>query len=181
MLGTCNTCVTLQSRVTSSGATVNSWMIFWCCYLSFFSFLSFACLFCLFLFCGCWFCFYFLLAYFLLCAFKFAFFFSSLFILCAVFISLWVGLGLIFCWSENKISYFGVVYKFLSVGMELAVIKELFIILYIYYIYFLTNLFWFFYIYLFIYWLIYCNFSESLCCDCIFVCAIYLPSIYVCY
>ena len=36
-----------------------------------------------------------------------------------------------FHWSENKISYFGVVYKFLSMGMKLAVIKELFIILYI--------------------------------------------------
>ena len=58
-------------------------------------------------------------------------FFPSLFILCAVFISLRVGLGLIFCWSETKISYFGVVYKFLSVGMELVVIKDLFIILYI--------------------------------------------------
>ena len=99
----------------------------------------------------------------------------------AGFISLWVRLRLVFCWLENKISYLGVVYKFLSVGMELAVIKELFIILYIYYIYFLTNLFWFSYIYLFIYWLIYCNFSESLCCACMFVCAIYLPSIYVCY
>ena len=42
------------------------------------------------------------------------------------------------------------VYQFLSLGMELAVIKELFIILHIYYLYFLTNLFWFFYIYLFI-------------------------------
>ena len=60
-----------------------------------------------------------------------SFFFASLFILCAVFISLRVGLGLIFCWSETKISYFGVVYKFLSVGMELVVIKDLFIILYI--------------------------------------------------
>ena len=57
--------------------------------------------------------------------------FFSLFILCAVFISLRVGLGLILRWSENKISYFGVVYKFLSVGMELTVIKELFIISYI--------------------------------------------------
>ena len=86
-----------------------------------------------------------------LCAFKFIFFFfsfPSFFILCAVFISLRMGLGLIFHWSETEISYCGVVYKFLSVGMELAVIKELFIILYIYYIYFLTNLFRFFYIYL---------------------------------
>ena len=65
------------------------------------------------------------------CAFKLIFFFASLFILCAVFISLRVGLGLIFRWSETKISYFGVVYKFLSVGMELAVIKDLFITLYI--------------------------------------------------
>ena len=58
-------------------------------------------------------------------------FFPSLFILCAVFISLRVGLGLIFCWSEIKIPYFGVVYKFLSEGMELVVVKHLFIILYI--------------------------------------------------
>ena len=57
--------------------------------------------------------------------------FPSLFMLCAVFISLQVGLGLIFRWSETKIFYFGVVYKFLSMGMELGVIKELFIILYI--------------------------------------------------
>ena len=27
VLGTCNTCVRLPSRITSSGATVNSWMI----------------------------------------------------------------------------------------------------------------------------------------------------------
>ena len=58
--------------------------------------------------------------------------FSSLFILSAVFISLWMWLNLIFHWSENKISYFGVVYKYLSVGMAVAVIKEFFIILYIY-------------------------------------------------
>ena len=55
------------------------------------------------------------------------FFFFLLFFFChAGFISLWVGL--IFCWLENDISYLGVVYKFLSVGMELAVIKELFVI-----------------------------------------------------
>ena len=76
--------------------------------------------------------------------------------------------------STYKLNF---VYKYLSVGMELAVIKELFINLHIYYLYFLTNLFWFFYIY----WLIYRSFSESLCCDCIFVCATYLPSIYGCY
>ena len=64
----------------------------------------------------------------LLCDFKFVFFlfFFSLFILGTIFISLWVGLGLIFCWSENKICYFAVVWKYLRVGMELAVIKELF-------------------------------------------------------
>ena len=45
------------------------------------------------------------------CAFKFIFIFPSLFILCAVFISLRVGLGLFFRWSETKISYCGVVYK----------------------------------------------------------------------
>ena len=51
----------------------------------------------------------------------------------AGFISLRLGLGLIFRWLENKISYLKVVNKFLSVGiqLELAVIKELFIILYI--------------------------------------------------
>ena len=70
-----------------------------------------------------------------------SFFFPSLFILCAVFILLQVGLGLIFHWLETKISYFGDVYKFLSVGMELAVIKELFIILCFDYTYFLTNFF----------------------------------------
>lgn len=63
----------------------------------------------------------FLLAWLLLCAFKF-FFFSYffafclfleqmciIFILSTVFISMWVGLGLIFCWSENNFSYFGAV------------------------------------------------------------------------
>ena len=67
-----------------------------------------------------------------LLSWSFFFLFPSLLILCAVFISLQVGLGLIFCWLEIKISYFGVVYQFLSVGMELVVIKVfLFIILYI--------------------------------------------------
>ena len=66
-------------------------------------------------------------------AFKLIFYFfcPSLFILCAAFISLQVGLGLIFRWSEIRISYFGVVYKCLSVGMELVVVKDIFIILYI--------------------------------------------------
>ena len=166
MLGACNTCVRLQSRVASSGVTVKSWMFF-CFFLLLlivflFSFIK--CLFYLFMYlfctfspllvCFACFCFvavdffYFLLAYCVcVCAFKFIFFFPSLFILCAVIISLGWG---IFCWSETKISYFGVVYKFLSVGIELAVIKELFIISYICDIYFLTSLFWFFYIYLFI-------------------------------
>ena len=44
---------------------------------------------------------------------------------------MWVGLGLIFRWSENKFSYFGVAYKYLRVGMEVAISKELFIIVYI--------------------------------------------------
>ena len=70
-----------------------------------------------------------------------SFFFLPPLFLCAVFISLRVGLRLILHWSKTKISYFGVVYKPLSMDMELAVIKELFIILYIYCIYFLTNLF----------------------------------------
>ena len=122
MLGTCNTCIRLQSRVTSSGATVNSWMI----YLFIFSFLSFVCLFCLFLFVAvdsvfifCWPIF---------CCVVLSLSFLFLFILSAVFISLWVGLDLNFCWSENKISYFGAAYKYLSRGIELAVIKELFIL-----------------------------------------------------
>ena len=116
------------------------------------------------------FVFVFLPIYLLLCAFNFVLllllllFFCCLFILSAVFISVCVGLGLIFCWWEKKFSYFGVVYKYLSVGMEMAVIKELFIILYISDMFF-TNLVYFFYIYLFIL-LSYFNFSYSLCCVC---------------
>ena len=132
-----------QSRVTSSGSTVNSWMnfflfiyffclffyliLFLCIYLFIFSFLSFACLFCffvlwlliLFLFCIGIFC-----SCVLLSLSFFSFWHGD-------FISLWMGLGLMFRWSESKISYLGVVYKFLNVGMDLVVIKELFIILYI--------------------------------------------------
>ena len=72
----CNTLVRLQSRVTSSGATVKSgwfflllliFFLFCFIYLFIYYFLSFACLFCLFLFRGCWFCFYFLLTYFFVC------------------------------------------------------------------------------------------------------------------
>ena len=59
-------------------------------------------------------------------------FFFSLFILRIIFISLGMGLGLIFCWSENKICYFAVVCKYLRVGMELAIIIELFTILSMY-------------------------------------------------
>ena len=116
----CNTRVRLQSRVTSSGATVKSgWffllllILFLFCfiylfiYLFIYYFLSFTCLFCLFLFCGCWFCSYFLLTYFFVCVCVllswFLFFFPSLFILRAVFISMQVGLGLIFRWLEIKI------------------------------------------------------------------------------
>ena len=127
MLDACNTCDSPESQVLVPQVIVG-WFFLFFFYLFIFSFLSFACLFCLFLFCGCWFCFYFLLVYFLLCAFKFVFFFfsfPSLFILRSVFNSLCVGLGLIFCCSENKISYFRVVYKFLSMGMELPVIKKL--------------------------------------------------------
>ena len=87
----------------------------------------------------CFVCFYFVAVdfvfifvglFFVVCFFKFVFFF--IFILRAAFISLWVGLGLIFCWSENQISYFGVACKYLSMGMESAVIKELFIIVHIF-------------------------------------------------
>ena len=149
-------------------------MIFFFCFCLFiFSFLSFACLFCLFLFCGCWFCFYFLLVYFLLCAFKFVFFFfsfPSLFILRSVFILLCVGLGLIFRCLENKISYLGVVYKFLSMGMELAVIKKLFIVLYIF---FLTNLLSFFYSYLLPFFL-----KFMLC---FYICLCNIFSIHICF
>ena len=105
-----------------------------------FTFLLIACLFCLFLFCGCSFFFYWpfcccccwcVCVCVCVCTFKFIFIFPF-FILCAVFISLRVRLGLFFHWSETRISYFGVVYKkFLSVGMEWAVINKLFIILYI--------------------------------------------------
>ena len=159
MLGACNTCVRLQSRFTSSGWMdwlIVGWFFYLFTYLfidlfihlftylltySFFSLFSllfffslFVCLLCLLLFCGCWLCFYFLLVYFLffvvVCFYVFFFFFfCSLFILSAVLISLSVGLGLIFRWSENKTSYFGVVYKYLRVGMEVTVIKEIFIIM----------------------------------------------------
>ena len=105
-------------------------MIFFSFYLIIYFFLS---LLCLFLFCG-------------LCAFKFLLFIF----LSAVFISLWLGLGLIFSWSENKISYFGVVYKSLSVGMELAKLKN-------YLLFCIFNIY--IYIYIYIYWLIYCIFS----------------------
>ena len=150
-------CKAIQSRVTSSGATDKSWMcvcffiyIFFILLLLFFyfillnfylfiylfnyvfilHFLSFAC-----------FCFVavdFFIFYWPICVcvcvcvlLSLSSFPPSLFILCAGFISLLVGLGLIFRWSETKISYFGVIYNFLRVGMELAVIKELFMILYI--------------------------------------------------
>ena len=143
------------------------WFLF--LFIQFFLFLSFLCLFYfffpvdfVFVFCRsicccvllslscccCCCCFFFLLFVFFKCSFHFS-------------VS---GLGLIFCWWENKFSYFGVVYKYLSVGMEMAVIKELFIILYISDMFF-TNLVYFFYIYLFIL-LSYFNFSYSLCCVC---------------
>ena len=139
------------------------WFLF--LFIQFFLFLSFLCLFYfffpvdfVFVFCRsicccvllslscCSCCCFFLLFVFFKCSFHFS-------------VS---GLGLIFCWWENKFSYFGVVYKYLSVGMEMAVIKELFIILYISDMFF-TNLVYFFYIYLFIL-LSYFNFSYSLCC-----------------
>ena len=148
MLGTCNRCVRLKSRVTSSGSTVKSWMIFlvflWLLIFFLFYFIKFLFIYllmhlfftfpplCMLIF----FFFYWPICCLCVCVllswhFFFFFFFSSLFILCAVFISLRVGLGLIFRWSEIKISYFGVVYKFFTVGMELVVIKDLFIIFYI--------------------------------------------------
>ena len=136
VLGTCNTCIRLQSRVTSSSATVNSWMIFFVftyliflflfIYLFIFSFLSFAC-----------FCFVvdfvFIFHWHIFCCVLLSSSFFPLFVYFMCSFHFIVG-GVRFKefhWSENKISYFGVVYKFLSMGMELAVIKELFIILYI--------------------------------------------------
>ena len=144
MLGACNTCVRLQSKVTSSETTVNSWMIYLFIYLFIYLLFLFIYLFFPFsplLVCFACFCFVaidFVFIFYwpifccvLLNLLFFFFSFLSLFILHAVFISLCVGLGLIFHCSENKIPYFGVLYKFLSMGMELTVIKELFIILYI--------------------------------------------------
>ena len=141
-----------QSRVNSSGATINSWMkfffiylfaffvflfLFVCIYLFIFSFLPFACFFGLFVL---W-----LLILYL--------FFIGLFCSCVLlrlsffpfwhrdFIWLWVGLGLIFRWSENKISYLGAVYKFLNVGMDLAVLKNYYLFcIFNIQIYILTNL-----------------------------------------
>ena len=66
-----NTCVRLQSTVTSSDATVKSWMILLFFVSSFFCFLFFFC----FVFFGCCFCLRLLLAYFLICAFKAVLFF----------------------------------------------------------------------------------------------------------
>ena len=140
-IGACNTCVRLQSRVTSSGTTVNSWMIFFIVII-FFYFIKFLFIYLFFPFSPllvCFACFCFVAVYYVL-IFYWPIFLCvllslssppSFFILRAGFISLLVGLGLIFHWSEIKISHFGVVYNFLSVDMELTVIKELFIILYI--------------------------------------------------
>ena len=144
MLGACNTCVRLQSKVTSSETTVNSWMIYLFIYLFIYFLFLFIYLFFPFsplLVCFACFCFvavdfvfifYWPIFYCVLLNLSFLFFsFPFLFISRAVLIKFCVALGLIFRQSENKISYFWVVYKFLSVGMELAVIKELFIVLYI--------------------------------------------------
>ena len=60
-----------------------------------------------------------------------------------------MGLGLIFRWSENKISYLGVVYKYVKVGMEVTVVKEIFI-LYIYFLFLLIYCSFATFIYLFI-------------------------------
>ena len=120
MLGACNTCVKLQSRVTSSRTTVNSWMILF--YFSLLLLLLFLLLllllFCLF---ACFFFLFFLfhllflllLACLLMCAFKFALLLSLFwvvfvfvfFLVClfsfmkgnAVFISMGAGTG----WSYN--------------------------------------------------------------------------------
>ena len=77
MFGACSTCVKLQSRVTSSGATVNSWMIlFYFSLLSLLMLLLLLLLFCLFVLCFSFFLFdllfLLLLACLLICVFKFA-------------------------------------------------------------------------------------------------------------
>ena len=66
------------------------------------------------------------------CGFKLIFFFIIIIPpLCLFYLQFSFHCGWGFRWSEIKISYFGVVYKHLSVGMELVVVKDLFIILYI--------------------------------------------------
>ena len=135
-------CKAIQSRVTSSGATDKSWMcvcffiyIFFILLLLFFYFILLN--FYLFIYLIMYlFCIFSPLLVFVLWLLIFLFFIGlfvcvcvcvcvllslssfppSLFILCAGFISLLVGLGLIFRWSETKISYFGVIYNFLMVG-----------------------------------------------------------------
>ena len=143
MLGACNTCVRLQSKVTSSETTVNSWMIYLFIYLFIYFLFLFIYLFFPFsplLVCFACFCFVAIDFVFIFywpifcCVLLNLPFFSFLFCLCLFYVQFYFivrGLGLIFHCSENKISYFGVLYKFLSMGMKLAVIKELFIILYI--------------------------------------------------
>ena len=109
MLGACNTCERLQSRVTSSGATVNSRMIWFHCFYFYFvclfGFVGFLLLFSAFvsvcafkfvlLLSLLWFLF--VVSYFILFLFLLLFFsFVSLFLVperSAVFISMWVGVG----------------------------------------------------------------------------------------
>ena len=117
MLGVCNTCVRLQSRVTSSGATVNSWMIlFYFSWLLLMLLLLFVCFFFLF--------FLFLFVWFVFLA-SVGLFVDVCFQVCVVVV---IALA---CWSVNYCFYFGIVYKFVVSHGSLAVIRELFIILYI--------------------------------------------------
>ena len=77
MLGACNTCVRLQPRVTSSGTTVSSWMIWFHCFYFYF--------FRLFCFVGFLLLLLLLLAFVSVCAFKFVLLMSLFWFLFVVF------------------------------------------------------------------------------------------------
>ena len=147
MLGACNTWVRLQSRITSSGTTVKSFLFFFIAINFFFFCIKFLFIHLfiylfIYLFMQLFFTFspLWLLILFLffiglfvvcVCGFKLIFFFIIIPPLCLFYLQFSFHCGWGFRWSEIKISYFGVVYKHLSVGMELVVVKDLFIILYI--------------------------------------------------
>ena len=122
MLGTYNTCVRLQSRITSYGAAVNSWMIlfilafyYWCYY--------YYCLFVCLLFLSLFFCLIRVSCY-------YGLFVDVSFQVCVVVVIVLAcfcfwgqGQGVVFiiCWSVNY-RFFGTVYKFVvSQGVCLSV------------------------------------------------------------